>query len=109
MRRYGEEVKAERDRLERTKTELANDSNLSNEVKGICGKMLHYGQAMVRGRQCPLPWVPDLAGKESDQPGGVLVVGSAYSPFITGLAKRNARPALSSYEKPSAISRQPLE
>jgi hypothetical protein len=53
---------------------------------------------MVPGRQCPLPWVPDLVGKESDQRGGVLVVGSAYSPFIAGLAQRNARLALSRYE-----------
>lgn len=55
-------------------------------------------QAMVPERRCPLPWVPDLVGMESDQRRGVLVVGSAYAPFIADLAQRKAKLTLSAYE-----------
>lgn len=38
-------------------------------------------QAMVCEQ--PLPWVPDIIGKESRAEDGVLIVGSAYAGFIS--------------------------
>ncbi len=36
----------------------------------------------------PVPWVPDLAGHDWRLPGSILVVGSAYAPFIHGYGSR---------------------
>src|SRR2546428_13985689 len=37
-----------------------------------------------------LPWVPDLVGRSWREPDSVLVVGSAYAPFIRPWAGRTA-------------------
>ncbi len=45
----------------------------------------------------PLPWVPDLVGKDYGKKGSLLIVGSAYAPFIRGYGnagERNAIPKL---------------
>ena len=43
----------------------------------------------------PLPWVPDLVGKDYGAKGSILIVGSAYAPFIRGYGgKRSAIPRL---------------
>ena len=38
----------------------------------------------------PLPWVPDLVGKDFVEKGSLLIVGSAYAPFLAGFSRRNA-------------------
>ncbi len=54
----------------------------------------------------PLPWVPDLVGRELRNGNGVLVVGSAYAGFIRSFCKRaNAMP-LSEYRDASLESFQ---
>ncbi len=45
----------------------------------------------------PLPWVPDLVGRQWRERGGVVVIGSAYAPFVGGSAARPAAMPLSSY------------
>lgn len=45
----------------------------------------------------PLPWVPDLVGRRWRERGGVVVIGSAYAPFVGGSASRHAAMPLSSY------------
>lgn len=45
----------------------------------------------------PLPWVPDIVGRRWRERGGVLVIGSAYAPFVVGIAGRRAAMPLSSY------------
>ena len=36
----------------------------------------------------PLPWVPDLVGKDYGAKGSILIVGSAYAPFLIGYGGR---------------------
>ncbi len=44
----------------------------------------------VRGTATnPLPWVPDLVGKNSDGPDAVMIIGSAYAPFVEGYSERH--------------------
>jgi hypothetical protein len=38
----------------------------------------------------PLPWAPDIVGKDYGQAGSLLIVGSSYAPFIRGFGGRNA-------------------
>lgn len=45
----------------------------------------------------PYPWVPDLVGRRASEKGGVLVLGSAYSPFISGEAGRERTLSLDQY------------
>ncbi len=39
-----------------------------------------------------LPWVPDLLGVRWREPSSLLIVGSAYAPFIAGAASRRSMP-----------------
>lgn len=55
----------------------------------------------------PLPWVPDLVGAEWREPRTVFVVGSAYAPFIEGMAGRTRAMSLGVYvNAPSATAFQ---
>jgi hypothetical protein len=45
----------------------------------------------------PLPWVPDLVGKNSDGENAVMIVGSAYAPFVRGYTRRARRMGLQQY------------
>jgi hypothetical protein len=45
-------------------------------------------QIMVDGRVLPLPWVPDILGLEWKHSESVIIVGSAYAPFVAGISKR---------------------
>jgi hypothetical protein len=45
----------------------------------------------------PLPWVPDLVGKNSDAANAVMIIGSAYAPFVEGYCGRDHTMPLSSY------------
>lgn len=54
-----------------------------------------HGQANAGGWQDrwanpALPWVPDLVGRLWREEGGVVVIGSAYAPFIDEPASRHA-------------------
>jgi hypothetical protein len=63
-------------------------------------------QAMfrTRGRGSrfePLPWVPDLVGRKSQQKNAVMIIGSAYAPFVTGFTSgrgRNGQMTLAEYQ-----------
>src|SRR4051812_5757715 len=44
-----------------------------------------------------LPWVPDLLGARWREPSAILIVGSAYSPFISGSAGRRRCMPLNDY------------
>lgn len=41
----------------------------------------------------PLPWVPDLVGRQWTAPGGLVLYGSAYADFFSTYAKRNGKMA----------------
>jgi len=45
----------------------------------------------------PLPWVPDLVGKKSGRKDAVMIIGSAYAPFVTGFTRRARRMSLPDY------------
>jgi len=45
----------------------------------------------------PLPWVPDLVGKRSSGKNAVMIIGSAYAPFVTGFTRRARRMNLTDY------------
>lgn len=45
-----------------------------------------------------LPWVPDLAGSRWRKQGSVFVIGSAYSPFLSGHAGRPKAMQLANYD-----------
>jgi hypothetical protein len=45
----------------------------------------------------PLPWVPDLVGKKSDQENAVMIIGSAYAPFVANYTRRARRMNLLQY------------
>lgn len=47
----------------------------------------------------PLPWVPDLVGKDWRSPDAVLVFGSSYADFFTPLARRDNRMSLEEYRE----------
>ena len=44
-----------------------------------------------------LPWVPDVLGVSWGEPSSLLIVGSAYAPFIAGAAKRSRSMPLQDY------------
>jgi hypothetical protein len=48
-----------------------------------------------------LPWVPDLLGEDWRSTEAILVVGSAYSPFVTGAAGRACTMAVDEYASAS--------
>ena len=64
-------------------------------------------QAMLDSRllteRGPLPWVPDLVGKESQDEGGIVIVGSAYAGFIHEYSTRAAKLPLQAYLAASSI------
>jgi len=53
-------------------------------------------QALIRPG---LRWVPDIVGEEWRDAGSVFIVGSAYSPFISGYAGRSRSMSLESYPR----------
>ena len=66
----------------------ARGSELKRRLRlNLCGGL----QEISPGRNSePLPWVPDLVGRRSHGARGILVVGSAYAPFIRPWARRSA-------------------
>jgi hypothetical protein len=54
-------------------------------------------QIMVNGREVPLSWVPDLLGLEWKRSESVMIVGSAYAPFIGGISRRGCTLPLAKY------------
>lgn len=60
---------------------------------------------MVDGLEKPLPWVPDLVGLGWQQPESLIVIGSAYAPFIRGLSKRRCTMPLADYVDARSASR----
>jgi len=54
-------------------------------------------QIMVDGLATPLPWVPDLVGLNWKHPESLIIIGSAYAPFIRGISKRRCTLPLSEY------------
>jgi len=54
-------------------------------------------QIMVEGLEASLPWVPDLVGHAWKSADSLVIVGSAYAPFIRGISKRNCTLPLSDY------------
>ena len=61
------------------------------------------GTDLLAQRGCPLPWVPDLVGKESQNKNGVMVVGLAYAGFIREYSGRPASMLLSDYSGASSV------
>ena len=55
-------------------------------------------QIMVNGREVPLSWVPDLLGLEWKRSESVMIVGSAYAPFIGGISRRGCTLPLAEYD-----------
>lgn len=68
-----------------------------------CRRMLHMAgdiggqQSMLSCLVRPLPWVPDLVGRNPSGQPHVTVVGSSYAPFIAGYCGRSAALMLQSY------------
>jgi hypothetical protein len=54
-------------------------------------------QAMLDDLNAPLPWVQDIVGTRSKEPGSIVVIGSAYAPFIQGISNRKTTLPLASY------------
>ena len=52
---------------------------------------------MVDGQTTPLPWVPDIVGVNWKHPESLIIIGSAYAPFIRGISKRRCTLPLSEY------------
>ncbi len=52
---------------------------------------------MVDGREVSLPWVPDILGFEWKRSESVMIIGSAYAPFIGGISKRDCTLPLREY------------
>ncbi len=46
----------------------------------------------------PLRWVPDLVGKKSGGKGAVMIIGSAYAPFVAPIARRRHSMTLAHYQ-----------
>ena len=46
-----------------------------------------------------LPWVPDIVGRNWQDADSILVVGSAYAPFVEGSAGRSCSMSLVAYEQ----------
>jgi hypothetical protein len=59
-------------------------------------------QAMVG--DAPLPWVPDLVGKDSRGSDGVIVIGSAYAGFIAERSTRRCALSVGQYSQASTAS-----
>ncbi len=51
-----------------------------------------------------LPWVPDLVGHRWREEGGVVVIGSAYAPFVDETASRHASMPLREYANAKTAS-----
>jgi len=47
----------------------------------------------------PLRWVPDLVGKKSGGKGAVMIIGSAYAPFVAGYTRRCRAMSLQYYRQ----------
>jgi hypothetical protein len=63
-------------------------------VEGRVRAQSRPGRADLLQGRMGLPWVPDLVGPRWREPGTVMVVGSAYSPFIAESAgRRRTMPA----------------
>lgn len=60
-------------------------------------------QAMVQSASCVLPWVPDLLGTHWRDPESLLIVGSAYAPFVQGHATRDGQMPLSEYQDARSV------
>lgn len=69
-------------------------------VIGAQQAMLDSSLSAMRG---PLPWVPDLVGKESQEETGIIIVGSAYAGFIHEYSTRHAKMPLSAYLTASSV------
>jgi uracil-DNA glycosylase len=54
-------------------------------------------QIMVDGLATSLPWLPDLVGLNWKRPESLIIIGSAYAPFIRGISKRRYTLPLSEY------------
>lgn len=52
-------------------------------------------QAMCR--ENPLPWVPDIVGRDWKSPGSFIIVGSAYAGFISEFSRRGGTIPLQNY------------
>jgi len=48
----------------------------------------------------PLPWVPDLVGKKSGDEYAIMIIGSAYAPFVSGFTGRLHSMPLGYYQDP---------
>lgn len=62
--------------------------------------MLHNAAS---GRRGPLPWVPDLVGKDWRDESGVMIVGAAYAGFIEEYSTRSAAMPLARYLAASSV------
>lgn len=65
------------------------DDNEAHRFDGSYGCQ----QAMTEAEgfsEVPLPWVPDLVGKNYGKKSSLLIVGSAYAPFLIGYGGRQA-------------------
>jgi len=45
----------------------------------------------------PLPWVPDVLGQRWREPESIIIVGSAYAPFLQGISRRDATLPVAAY------------
>ena len=54
---------------------------------------------LLKERGCPLPWVPDLVGRESQNKSGLTIIGLAYAGFISEYSSRKNTMPLDDYCK----------
>jgi hypothetical protein len=81
-------------------TEIWNES--PNEQRAIqCPTTLRLpgtvGAQQAMLDEPPLPWVPDVLGRQWQEADAIVIVGSAYAPFLQGISKRNATLPLTAY------------
>lgn len=76
---------------------------VSLEKPGVVGPQQAMLDSTLLGERGPLPWVPDLVGKESQSETGIIIVGSAYAGFINEYSTRSATMPLNQYLAASSV------
>ncbi len=73
------------------------------ELPGAIGAQQAMLDSNLLAARGPLPWVPDLVGKESQSEAGIIIVGSAYAGFIGESSTRIAKMPLKQYFDASSV------
>ena len=69
-------------------------------------QLIYPGSVGAQQAMCgniPLPWEPDIVGKKWKDPGGIIIVGSAYAGFIEEYSRRSGTMPLSTYIACSSV------